>query len=246
EYVLGDPITAGCRARKTEHELDLMRLACWATIQVYRAVFASAKVGMTQYDVSSLYSRGLEQMGLPGGDGLVLVGKWAARPHGTTIPQKIQEGEVLLIDAGTSVEGYASDVTRCTVMGKPSAKIQRAFDTLHKAQEAALEACRNGRLTGTVDDAARAVVTGAGYGKDYAHFTHRLGHGIGLDGHEQPYLVRGSTNVLLPGMTFSNEPGIYIIDDFGLRLEDDMVVMPDGPAHLLTPSLSLSLENPTG
>ncbi len=136
EYALGDPITAGCRMRKSEHELELMRLACSATIDVYRAIFASVQVGMTQYDVSSLYSRGLEKMGLPGGDGLVLVGKWAAQPHGTTTPQKLEEGQVLLIDAGTSVEGYASDITRCTVMGKPPEKIQRAFETLHKAQEA--------------------------------------------------------------------------------------------------------------
>jgi Xaa-Pro dipeptidase len=246
EYALGDPITAGCRMRKSEHELELMRLACSATIDVYRAIFASVQVGMTQYDVSSLYSRGLEKMGLPGGDGLVLVGKWAAQPHGTTTPQQLGDGEVLLIDAGTSVEGYASDITRCTVMGKPPEKIQRAFETLHKAQEAALDACRAGHVTGSVDDAARAVVTNAGYGKDYAHFAHRLGHGIGLDGHEHPYLVRGSTDVLQPGMTFSNEPGIYIAGDFGLRLEDDMVVMPDGPAHLLTPGLSQSLEKPVG
>jgi Xaa-Pro dipeptidase len=246
EYVLGDPVTIGCRARKSDHELELMRLACSATCDVYRAVFASVTEGMTQYDVSSLYSRGLQRMGLPAGGALVLVGKWAAQPHGTTTPQKIQEGEVLLIDAGTSVEGYDSDVTRCTVIGKPSEKIQKAFDTLHKAQEAALDAARRGKVTGSVDDAARAVVTNAGYGAGYKYFSHRLGHGIGLDGHEHPYLVRGSKDVLEPGMTFSNEPGIYIPNDFGLRLEDDMVIVQEGPAQLLTPGLSPSLEKPVG
>jgi Xaa-Pro dipeptidase len=209
-------------------------------------VFASAKVGMTQYDVSSLYSRGLQRMGLPGGDGLVLVGKWAAQPHGTTTPQKLEEGQVLLIDAGTSVEGYQSDVTRCTVLGKTPDKIQRAFDVLRKSQDAALDACRAGRFTGTVDDAARAAVVAGGYAGDYKVLKHRLGHGLGLDGHEHPYLVRGSKDILEPGMTFSNEPGIYIAEDFGLRLEDDMVVMKDGPAQLLTPGFSPSLETPVG
>jgi Xaa-Pro dipeptidase len=246
EYVLGDPITAGCRARKSEHELELMRLACSATCDVYRAVFATATEGMTQYDVANLYSRGLQKMGLPGGGALVLVGKWAAQPHGTTTPQKLQEGQVLLIDAGTTVEGYESDVTRCTVIGKTPEKIQRAFDTLRKSQDAALDACRAGHFTGTVDDAARAVVTAAGYGADYKYFAHRLGHGMGLDGHELPYLVRGSKDVMEQGMTFSNEPGIYIPEDFGLRLEDDMVVMKEGPAQLLTPGFSPSLEKPVG
>jgi Xaa-Pro dipeptidase len=245
-FALGDPITAGCRMQKSEHELQLMRTACAATVDVYRAVFASVQPGMTQYDVSSLYSRGLQKMGLPGGEGLVLVGKWAAQPHGTTTPQKLQEGEVLLIDAGTSVEGYASDVTRCTVIGAVPDKVQKAFDTLRKAQDAALDALRQGHLTGTVDDAARKVVVDAGYGPGYKYFSHRLGHGIGLDGHEHPYLVRGSTDVLQPNMTFSNEPGIYIANDFGLRLEDDMVVMPDGPGHLLTPAFSPSLQKPCG
>ncbi len=246
EYVLGDPITAGCRARKSEHELELMRLACAATCDVYRAVFASATEGMTQYDIANLYSRGLQKMGLPAGGALVLVGKWAAQPHGTTTPQKLQEGQVLLIDAGTSVEGYESDVTRCTVLGKTPEKIQRAFDTLRKSQDAALNACRAGHETGSVDDAARAVVTAAGYGADYKYFAHRLGHGMGLDGHELPYLVRGSKDVLQQGMTFSNEPGIYVPEDFGLRLEDDMVVMQEGPAQLLTPGFSPSLEKPVG
>jgi Xaa-Pro dipeptidase len=131
-------------------------------------------------------------------------------------------------------------------MGTPPEKIQKAFVTLRKAQDAAIDALRAGRVTGGVDDAARAVVTNAGYGADYKYFAHRLGHGMGLDGHEHPYLVRGSTDVLKPGMTFSNEPGIYIAGDFGLRLEDDMVVMPEGPGHLLTPSFQPSLEKPCG
>lgn len=245
EYPSGDPVTIGCRASKTPHELELMRIACEATCDVYRAVFASLSEGMTQREIGALITQGFGRLGLAGG-ALVLLGEWAALPHGTAQPQKLVEGQVVLVDGGTSVEGYASDVTRCTVLGKPSDKLRRAFETVRRAQDAALQAARRGRLAGSVDDAARAVITAAGYGKDYELFTHRVGHGIGLDGHEYPYLVRGSKTLLEPGMTFSNEPGIYVRGDFGLRLEDDMVVAEQGPAHLLTPGFSPSLENPMG
>ena len=242
ELASGDPITIGCRARKSGHELELMRLACEATCEVYRALFASLREGMSQRDIGALVSQGFQRLGLSGG-ALVLLGKWAALPHGTMQPQRLVEGEVVLVDGGTSVEGYASDVTRCTVLGKTPDKLKRAFDVVRRAQEAALQAARRGQLAGSVDDAARAVITAAGYGTDYKLFTHRVGHGIGLDGHEHPYLVRGSKTLLEPGMTFSNEPGIYVRDEFGLRLEDDMVIAEDGPARLLTPG-SPSLEQP--
>ncbi len=245
DYASADPVTIGCRARKSAHELELMRLACEATFAVFKAVFASLREGMTQRDIATLVRQGFERMGLTGG-ALVLLGEWAALPHGTTQPQKLIEGQVVLVDGGTSVEGYASDVTRCTVLGKPADKLRRAFDTVRKAQDTALETARRGRQAGSVDDAARAVVTLAGYGKNYELFTHRVGHGIGLDGHEHPYLVRGSKTVLEPGMTFSNEPGIYIRGDFGIRLEDDMVIAEEGPARLLTPGFSPSLEKPVG
>ena len=241
----GDLITIGCRARKSAHELELMQLACSATCEVYKAVFASLSEGMTQRDIGSLVAQGFQRMGLSGG-ALVLLGEWAALPHGTTQPQKLREGQVVLVDGGTSVDGYASDVTRCTVLGKPSDKLRRAFETVRRAQDAALAAAVRDLTCGSVDDAARAVITAAGYGKNYQLFTHRVGHGIGLDGHEHPYLVRGSKTILEPGMTFSNEPGIYVRGDFGIRLEDDMVIAPDGPARLLTPGFSASLEKPVG
>jgi Xaa-Pro dipeptidase len=180
------------------------------------------------------------------GEALVLLGASAALPHGTLKPQKLKEGEVVLVDGGCTVDGYASDITRTGILGKPSAKIQSAYETVRKAQDAALDAARAGKLSGTVDDAARAAVTKAGFGPDYKFFTHRLGHGIGLDGHEHPYLVRGSTTVLEQGMTFSNEPGIYIPGEFGLRCEDDMVITADGPAQILSPSFQVSLEKPLG
>jgi len=245
EYVSADPITIACRGRKSPHELELMRLACDATFDVFRAVFASLQEGMSQDDIAHLIEGGFANMGLQGG-ALVLLGASAALPHGTLKPQKLKEGDVVLIDGGCKVEGYESDVTRTGIFGRPSEKISRVYEIVRKSQDAALDAARYGHLSGTVDDAARAVITGAGYGPDYKFFTHRLGHGLGLDGHEHPYLVRGSKTVLEPGMTFSNEPGIYIPGEFGLRCEDDMVITSDGPAQLLTQSFAISLEEPLG
>jgi len=244
-YVSADPVTIACRARKSPHELELMRLACEATFDVYRPVFAALREGMSQDDIAHLVETGFSKMGLRGG-ALVLLGASAALPHGTKQPQRLKEGDVVLIDGGCGVDGYASDVTRTGILGKPSEKIAKAYELTRKAQDAALDAARAGRLSGTVDDAARAVITGAGYGPDYRFFTHRLGHGIGLDGHEHPYLVRGSKTNLEPGMTFSNEPGIYVPGEFGIRCEDDMVIMPDGPAQLLTQNFAVSLEKPMG
>ena len=178
-----------------------MQLACEATIDVYKAAFASITEGMTPGDVNNLLRQGFQRMGLQGG-ALVLFGQWAALPHGTRQPHTLKEGDVVLVDGGTSVEGYQSDVTRTTVLGRPSDKVRAAFDTVRRAQDAALAAAVRGKATGSVDDAARKVVIDAGYGADYKLFTHRVGHGIGLEGHEEPYLVDGNTLPLEPGMTF--------------------------------------------
>jgi Xaa-Pro dipeptidase len=245
EYVAADPVTIVCRVHKSPQELELVRLACEATCDVYRPVFSSLKEGMSQEEIGALVLAGFAKLKLQG-EALVLLGPSAALPHGTKLPQKLKEGDVVLIDGGCTVEGYQSDVTRTAVFGKPSEKVQRAFEAVRKAQDAALEAARAGKLSGSVDDAARAVITAAGYGPGYKFFTHRLGHGIGLDGHEHPYLVRGSTTILEPGMTFSNEPGIYVPGEFGLRCEDDMVIAAGGPAQLLTPRFQVSLEKPLG
>jgi len=243
EYLIGDTISAGCRARKSEAELALMRLACTATFGVFKAVFASLKEGMTQAETAALVYRGFAKMGLEGG-ALVLFGPSAALPHGTHEEQRIKDGVGALIDGGTEVEGYKSDVTRTSAFGKPPDKLQRAFDVVRKAQDAALAAAVAGKTCGSVDDAARVMVTRGGFGPGYKYFTHRLGHGIGLDEHEQPYLVHGNRTILAPNMTFSNEPGIYVRGDYGLRLEDDMAIAASGGAQLLTPGFAPSLTTP--
>jgi Xaa-Pro dipeptidase len=243
DYLSGDPVTHGCRARKSEHELELMRLACRATFDVYKATFASLREGMRQSEISDLVDRAYKQMGLSG-DAFGLFGPAAALPHGTREDRALREGDGVLIDDGCTVEGYQSDVTRTGVFGKPGEKLQRAFETVRKAQDAALAAAVAGRECGSVDDAARKVIVDAGFGPGYKYFSHRLGHGIGMDGHEWPYLVRGNRIVLQSGMTFSNEPGIYVPGDYGLRCEDDMVVTESGAGHLLTPGFQPSLETP--
>ena len=243
EYVSGNAVTVGCRNPKSEHELELMRLACQATFDVYKATFASLHEGMRQSEISDLVARGYQRMGLVG-DAFALFGPAAAFPHGTHEDRALREGDGVLIDDGCTVEGYQSDVTRTGVFGKPSDKLQRAFEIVRKAQDAALAAAVAGRPCGSVDDAARKVIVDAGFGPDYKYFSHRLGHGIGMDGHEWPYLVRGNRTVLQPRMTFSNEPGIYVPGEYGLRCEDDMVVTESGEAHLLTPGFQPSLEMP--
>jgi Xaa-Pro dipeptidase len=245
DCVSADPVTIACRARKSAHELELMRLACEATCDVYRLIFQNLREGMSGEEISRMVSASYAKMNLRG-EAMVLLGPASALPHGTREPQKLKEGDVVLLDDGCLVEGYSSDVTRAGVFGKPTEKMQRVFESVRKAQDAALATARTGKLSGSVDDAARAVITSAGFGPDYKFFTHRLGHGIGLDGHEHPYLVRGSKTVLEPGMTFSNEPGIYIPGEFGIRCEDLMVIAPDGPAQLLTPGFQVSLEKPLG
>lgn len=239
--VSATPVTAGCRGVKDAHELELMQLASTVTLKAYEAAWKALADGMTQNDFAQLVSSAHARLGFSGGAG-VQVGEYSALPHGSIQPQIIKEGTILLIDGGCSVEGYASDISRTFVLGKPTDKMKRVFDIERRAQDAALAAAKPGVPCEAVDAAARKVIVDAGFGPDYKYFTHRVGHGLGMDGHEWPYLVRGNTLPLAPGMTFSDEPGIYIRGEFGVRLEDDMYITPDG-AKLFTPQ-SESLEKP--
>jgi Xaa-Pro dipeptidase len=242
-FTSATPVTAGCRMKKSRHEIDLMRLAAKVTLAAYEATYRSLKVGMTQHDVANLVETAHTQLGFEGG-AEVQVGEYSAFPHGSVTPQLIKEGTIVMMDGGCSAEGYQSDITRTYVLGKASDKMKQVFDIVHRAQRAALAAAGPGVEAGAVDAAARKVIIDAGYGPDYKYFTHRLGHGMGMDGHEWPYLVRGNPTNLQPEMTFSDEPGIYIRGEFGIRLEDDMHITEKG-AELFTPQ-SPSLEDPFG
>jgi Xaa-Pro dipeptidase len=237
------PVTAGCRMIKSAQEIALMRLAAQVTLAVYEAVYQALRDGMTQHDVSDLIEKAYGRMGFPG-EASVMVGEYSANPHGSTTPQVIREGSIIMIDDGCTVEGYQSDITRTFVLGKATDKMKQVFDIVHRAQSAALAAARPGAECGSVDAAARKIITDAGYGPDYKYFTHRLGHGLGMDMHEWPYLVRGNTTKLQANVTTSNEPGVYIRGEFGVRLEDDMHITENG-AELFTPQ-SPSLEDPFG
>ena len=242
-FASATPVTAGCRMIKSPHEIELMRLASKVTLIAYEATYRSLKPGMTKQDVEDLIEAAHRKLGFEGGAD-VQVGEFSAFPHGSVTPQVIREGTIVLIDGGCKVEGYASDITRTFVLDKASDKMKQVFEIVHRAQSAALAAAKPGAECGSVDVAARKVISEGGYGPDYKYFTHRLGHGMGMDGHEWPYLVRGNTQKLEPNMTTSDEPGIYIRGEFGIRLEDDMHVTESG-AELFTPQ-SPSLENPFG
>jgi Xaa-Pro dipeptidase len=241
KVVSGTPVTAGCRTVKDAHEIALMRLACQVTLKAYEAAWKSLKEGMTQSDFARLVEIAHRQLGFEGSAG-VQVGKYSALPHGSATPQVIREGTILLIDGGCKVEGYSSDLSRTFVLGKATQRMKDVFEVEHRAQSTAVKTARPGLACEAVDAAARKVITDAGFGPDYKYFSHRVGHGMGMDGHEWPYLVRGNKLPLAAGMVFSDEPGIYIPGEFGIRLEDDMVITASG-AELMTPQ-SNSLESP--
>src|ERR1700760_4476622 len=243
QLVSGTLITAGCRMIKSAHELQLMKLANEVTLAAYEAAYLSTKEGMTQNDFGAMVQQAHAKQGFRG-DASIQIGEYSALPHGSVTPQVIREGTILLMDGGCTVEGYESDISRTVVLGKPTDKMKQVFEIVHRAQATALAAARPGVECQAIDAAARKVITDAGYGPDYKHFTHRVGHGIGMDGHEWPYLVRGNTLPLAPNMCFSDEPGIYIRGEFGVRLEDDMPITENG-AELFTPQ-SPNLEDPFG
>ncbi len=245
--VSGTPVTAGCRMVKDAHEIELMELANEATWKVYRAVYQALVPGMTQLQFAELIRSAYERVGFPG-DATVQTAEYTALPHGSVTPQVIREGTIVMVDDGCDVEGYQSDITRTFVLGKATEKMNRVFGIVRKAQDAALAAAKPGAPLESIDAAARKVIVDAGYGPGFKYFSHRLGHGIGMDGHEWPYLVKNDMFgwkrrlAAQPGMTFSDEPGIYIRGAFGIRIEDDMVITPEG-AKLFTPR-SESLEKP--
>ncbi len=247
--VSATPITAGCRMVKDAHEIECMRLANKATLMVYRAVAQSLHPGMTNADVEKLVQAGYKQVGFPGYASLN-IDEFTALPHGSAKPQTLHDGSILMLDDGCLVEGYQSDITRTFVLGKPTDKMKKVFDLVKQAQTAALKTARPGVVTGEVDAAARKVIADGGYGPGFTYFTHRVGHGIGMDGHEWPYFVKNNmfgwelAPKLKAGMTLSDEPGVYIKGEFGVRLEDDLLVTENG-AELLTPQ-SPSIEDPFG
>ena len=245
EVVDATPVTAGCRMYKTKAEIALMQKANDVTIEAYKAAFATIVPGMSQSTLSINIASAFRKLGYSGGAS-VQVGKYSALPHGSITPQTIREGDVVMVDGGTSCEGYASDITRTIVVGKPTQRQTEVWNLEKKAQDAAFAAMKIGAPCEVVDAAARKVIEDAGFGKNYGlpGLPHRTGHGIGLEGHEWTNFVKGNTTKIAPGMCFSDEPTISIPGEFGIRLEDCVYVGEDGP-HFFTKQ-SISIEQPFG
>ncbi len=226
KFMNGAAVTERLRIVKSPDEVALIRRAIDATEASIAATFAQLAVGMTERDVAQLLSREMANRGSPGG-GLVQFGPSSALPHGGPSAGKLERETVVLIDAGSRIEGYTSDITRTIWFGDaPSDEFKKVFNLVHDAQTAAMQ---GGRPLMTqcqeMDRLARKVITDGGYGQ---FFTHRLGHGMGMDGHEPPYLVEGNVTRLEPGMVFTIEPGIYQLNKFGVRIEDDCVMGESG------------------
>ncbi len=225
KFVDGAPVTERLRVIKSPEEVALIKRAIVITQDAMAATFAQLTVGATEKDVAQLLSREMQQRGAPGG-GLVQFGPSSALPHGGPAGPALERESVVLIDCGCRVGGYESDITRTIWFGDhPTDEFRKVFNVVHDSQTAAIELGRPGTPCQEMDRAARKVIAAAGYG---AFFTHRLGHGLGMDGHEPAYLVEGNTAPLEPGMVFTIEPGIYQLGKFGVRIEDDAVMTDRG------------------
>jgi Xaa-Pro dipeptidase len=242
--VPGDDLVRACRMVKSSAELALMQAANTVTISALRYVHGQVRAGMPAADILALMVAATEQLGGSHEFTLVLLNEASAYPHGSIKPQQVRQGSVILIDTGCSVHGYQSDITRSWIFGEISARQRELWDTVKRGQELALETAKPGVAAGAVDKAVRAFYEKKGWTHDYGlpGLSHRTGHGIGLDVHESPYLVRNDTTPLQPGMCFSDEPGLYVPGEFGIRLEDCWYMTEGGP-KLFTP-LARSIDQP--
>ena len=241
EITNGAPVVRACRMVKSKAELALMQKAADITIAAYRHTAPRVECGMRPGDIGAIMDSAHAALGGAPEFALILLGEASAYPHGSSQPQQVRDGEVVLMDCGCAVEGYQSDISRTFVFGAANAEQRKVWDQMHALQQLANSTARVGLAAGKVDDAVRAQLEKWGYGPGYKlpGTSHRTGHGIGLDGHEPVNLVRGETTPLAPGMCFSNEPGIYLPGKFGIRLEDCFHMGEQEPVWFSTPPPSL-------
>ena len=226
------PITGPLRAVKDEGEVTALRRAAHAADAVGAQLIGGdiGLVGRTEADVSAEIGARLRGEGHDSVSfAIVASGPNSASPHHTPGSRVIEAGEPVVCDFGGALAGYCSDITRTVVTGRPTARVRGVYAIVQEAQAQAVEAARVGVPAADIDAVARAIITDAGYGQE---FIHRTGHGIGLEGHEPPYLVAGNREALAPGHAFSIEPGIYLPGEFGVRIEDIVVATPGGPDAL--------------
>jgi Xaa-Pro dipeptidase len=237
----GAGVVRGCRMIKSPAEIALMQHAADITVAAYRHTVPRIERGMTPRDIGAIMNGATKALGGEPEFALILLGEASAYPHGSGKPQAVRDGEVVLMDCGCTVEGYQSDISRTLVFGEPTKRQRMVWDQMRRGQQIAFETAQLGVEAGRVDDAVRRYYESLGYGPDYRlpGTSHRTGHGIGLDGHEPVNFVRGETTRLAPGMCFSDEPGIYIPGEFGIRLEDCIHMTPQGPKWFSIPPESI-------
>ncbi|MBU1618884.1 MAG: Xaa-Pro peptidase family protein [Gammaproteobacteria bacterium] len=242
QIVSGKVITQGCRAQKSEAEIAIMQRAMDMTLAVHKAVASILYEGISTSEVEAFIDEAHRKVGASGSYFcIVLFGPDSAYPHGVKTPKHLESGDMVLIDTGCRLLGYVSDITRSYVFGTPSERQREIWAVEKAAQAAAFNAAKPGMACGLVDVAAREVIEAFGLGPDYAlpGLPHRTGHGIGMDIHEGPYLVRNEQTLLAPGMCFSNEPMICVPDEFGVRLEDHFYMTTAGPRWFTEPAVSI-------
>ncbi len=240
EYVSADPVTIGCRVIKSPSEIALMQRANDITVEAYKASIARLEKGMTKDDFRAVSAAAHRALGVNGGIG-AQIAEASANPHGSIKHIELKEGDIVLMDGGCDVDGYRSDISRTIVFGEPSQRQMEMWNLAKKAQEAVFAAAGVGIPCEDADAAARQVYVDYGFpgGYELPGCPHRAGHGIGLDGHEWTYLVKGNKTPMEPGMCFTDEPMLVIPGEFGVRLEDDFYIMEDGPKYFTTPSPSI-------
>jgi len=240
EYVSADPVTIGCRVIKSQTEIALMQKANDITVEAYKASISRLEKGMTKDDFRAISSAAHSALGVSGGIG-AQIAEASANPHGSIKHIELKEGDIVLMDGGCGVDGYRSDISRTIVFGEPNQRQKEMWNLAKKAQEAVFVTAGVGVPCEDVDAAARHVYTDHGFPGGYKlpGCPHRAGHGIGLDGHEWTYLVKGNKTPMKPGMCFTNEPMLVVPGEFGVRLEDDFYITEDGPRYFTTPSPSI-------
>ena len=240
-YVSADPVTIECRIAKSDNEIRLMKVASDITIEVYKTCIPLLEEGMTPADFIELTQLAMARFGVPGGRIWCSFGEATAFPHGSSEPQYLKKGDMVLMDGGCNVHGYRSDISRTMVFGEHTARQEEIWNLERKAQQAGFDAAEIGAPQENVDIAARKVIVDAGFGPEYQvpGLPHRTGHGIGMDGHEWGNCVLGNKRPLEKGRCFSVEPMIAIYGEFGVRLEDCVYMTDDGPRWFSTPSVSI-------
>ena len=243
EIINGSEVTAHCRMHKSPHELALIQRAMDMTLAVHKATASMLKEGMTTTEVEAFINEAHRKVGASGSYFcIVLFDKATSFPHGVKDPQVLKTNDLVLIDTGCKLHGYLSDITRTYCFGEPTSKQRQLWSSEKQAQIAAFNAATVGSTCGDVDAAARHSLEAEGLGPDYTlpGLPHRTGHGIGMDIHEWPYLVKDNPHQLAPGMCFSNEPMIVVPGEFGIRLEDHFYVTDAGPVWFTEPSKSIT------